>query len=177
MRVTPNTYASLGTGVTAAGALSTAVGSYHAARTNKRNAELQALASEESARLAEWEAKDAVRRGERVEDASRLKFGRVRSAQNAALASSGFDLGAGSALDLLDDTEIASDIEAANIRENTGREANAAQNQARQFRNQARFQRAGAAGISPNAAAAQSLITGAGQVASSWYSYNQRTRG
>jgi len=175
MGMTAGTVATIGTGATAAGAASSAAGAYYGAKSTRRNAQISALASDENARLAEWEAKDALRRGERVEDSSRQKFGQLKGTQRAALASSGFEIAEGSALNILDDTDYASELEALNIRENTGREVNASQNQARQYRNQARFQRAGAAGVSPGGALTQSLITGAGQVASGWYAYNQRT--
>lgn len=165
-----------------------------------------ALVAENNAELAGWQARDALRQGEKdVGDiqfdrataltASRNEAASVKSRQKVGLAANGVDVGSGSAVDVLTSTDYVGELNAnaindtaarnvATVRDNaiknawgyqvqsTGYQDQAATSRADSalYRSDANRIRSGAKGISPNSAAAVSLIGSAGQVASSWYS-------
>lgn len=95
--------------------------------------------------------------------------------QKAGLAANGVDVGSGSAVNLLSDTKAAGELDQLTIQNNAAREAQGYLNQGIGYANQAQIdQAAGQAALQGGALKADSaLVTGAGQVASSWYKYTQ----
>lgn len=156
------------------------VGSAGAARLQAQNQQFQARmagrAAEQNAKLAEWQAQDAERRGgvaaRNRATATQVQLGRQRS----AIAGSGIRTDSGTALAILDDTRIAGDIDVATIRDNAAREAAGARIAGASATAQGRMMEAGAEAISPNRAAINTILGSAGTVADRWYRYN-RTSG
>lgn len=133
-----------------------AYGQYQQSRAAQKSAEYNAAVSE----LA---AQDAERRG--AEEAMRIgREGReLRGQQRADLAARGLSLESGSALSLLQDTDYLAASDQATARDNAAKEAHT-------LRQQGAGYQAQADSMSPGASAGMSLVSGLGQVASSWYS-------
>lgn len=121
-----------------------------------------------NAQMADVAAQDAVRRGEEEAMAVQRKGAALKSAQRVNLASKGLDLTYGTAADLQDQTDFFTQSDVATTRDNARREA---------WNLRARGQQALAIGKADaqNASmqAAGTLLTGSGQVANKWYSYNK----
>lgn len=144
-----------------------------AARSNavaQQNAlNYQAQVSANNAKIAQWQAQDALQRGARTEQTQRLKTAQLKGAQRASLAARGISLDEGSALNLLQDTDFMGDLDVATIQDNTTKEAWGFENQANNALNDAALMTGRAQATSPNAAMFGTLLTGAGSVADSWY--------
>lgn len=143
----------------AAGAASQTVGSWYSAKSQQSSLALQAD-------LADINAQQALLSGQRETQRARLATAGLKSRQRAAMAANGVDLGSGSALNVLTSTDLLGEIDANTIESNAIQAAWGYRTQASQARSQAKA-------ISPFASAASTLIGGAGQVASSWYSFNK----
>ena len=87
-----------GMAVSAAGAFSSSEGS-------KAAYGAQAQVAENNARVAEWQAQDALRRGGIAASDKGIRTNQLKGSQRAALAANGVDLGVGSALEVLSDTD------------------------------------------------------------------------
>jgi len=131
-----------------------AVGQASAARQVARN----------NAMMAEYAAQDAQRRGENEAESIRRKGASLKSAQRAAFAAKGVDVGYGGAADIQDQTDFFTESDIATTRTNARREA---------WNYRAQGQQALAMGKadSMNAmlAAGGTLLGGAGKVADKWY--------
>lgn len=155
-----------------------------------------------NASIAELGAQSALEAGQQQIAAQTLKAGQLKGAQRAALAANGIDLGEGSAAEVQVSSDIVKQIDTDTLRANAARTAwgYRAQGmeaqlqaglQALNTRTQAKVQginlRTGAgsmeadallksgsaAGLSPVGAGFSSLLSGAGDVADSWYRYSQ----
>lgn len=150
-----------------------AVGAFTGAKTQRTLLNAQADVAEINARMAEAAARSARQAGQRQEQASRLQTRRVKGAQRAALAANGVDIGVGSAAESLATTDIVGEWDANTISANALRTAWGYRMEGVNFRNDANARRAGASAISPGMAGVTSLLGGAGQVAASWYRFQQ----
>lgn len=182
--------------------LNDAVASDRSAVTANNNA----LVAENNAELASWQARDAIRTGEKqvadqvtarrqALDSVNTEAATVKSRQKVGLAANGVDVTDGSAADVLTSTDYIGALNAQNVNDAADRnidtirdnavknawgyttqgvgykdQAATARADAQLYKYDAARQRAGASGISPNSAAAVSLLGSAGQVAASWYS-------
>jgi hypothetical protein len=97
--------------------------SYQQGQSQKKQYAYQAAVAENNAKVAEWNAQDAIERGEIAEKQHRLKVSQVQGKQRSALASGGVEVDAGSALDVLEDTAYFGEMDALTIRSNSQREA------------------------------------------------------
>ncbi len=158
-----------------------------------------------NASIAELGAQSALDQGQSEIAAATLKAGQLKSSQRAALAANGVDLNQGSAAEVQQSGDIMKDVDVATLKANAVRSAwgyraqgmsdqlaaktsalntraNAEMNAlnlktgALSTSANANMQAASAAGISPLGSAASSLMTGAGQVASTWYSLSKKTK-
>lgn len=122
-------------------------------------------AAKYNAKMNEYAAQDASRRGEEEAAAIQRKASSLKSSQRVSLASRGLDIGYGTAQDLQDETDFFGQMDAATAR------SNAAQ-QAWNYRAQGKFARAqgSAAAYQANLGAAGTLLTTAGQLAGKWRS-------
>ena len=150
------------------GSILSAGGAYSSAKGAKAGYKAQAAIARNNAKYLEWEAEDALARGARAEQGVRLRTAGVKSDQRAAFAARGLDMGYGSALDILTDTDYMGDVDAKTERNNAAREAWGKRQQARGALNDAALLASQAKAISPTRAAFTSLLTNAKPVADSW---------
>lgn len=151
------------------GALLSGFGAYSKSSSDRAALNYEAQVKENAAQVDDWRAADAVRRGTLTEANARLKAGQVAGTQTANLAARGLDLGKGSAYNILSDTKYMSDVDAATIRDNTAKEAWALRTSAGTERGNADALHKRAGMENPLFAFSNSLLTGAGAVAKSWY--------
>lgn len=175
--ISAGTLASIGTGLQVAGVVNGVMGASRQAEGTQQAYNYQAQVNANNAKIAEWQAQDALARGSKAEQAQRLKTAQLRSSQRAGFAARGVALDEGSALNILQDTEYMGELDALTIRDNTAKEAWALRNQAAGYSSDASMLQSRANTISPSSAAFDTLLTGAGQVASSWYNYKTRSTG
>lgn len=157
----------------AGGTATSAVGSYYAAKGQRTALKLQARIAEVNAKIAEGQARDALQRGERQEQATRMGAAQLRSTQRATMGASGIDLGSETAAAVLTSTDYLTEVETNQIKANALREAWGFRMDAGQSRSEASMARATRKGISPLGDAASTLITGAAQVAGSYAAFKQ----
>jgi len=155
------------------GALTSGIGSYFSAATQKSNLNAQAAIAEVNARMAERSAQTAHMRGHQQVAAHTLKTGQLQGRQRAAQAANGVDLGAGSAAEVRASTKILSDIDKHQIEANAIYEAWGIRAQKVNYENQALMARAQAKSIKPGMALAGSLLGSAGSVMGSWMNYGK----
>ena len=162
-------------GMQVAGAVGQANAARQQSKANQAAYNSQAAVSRNNAMIAEWQAQDALQRGARSEQQQRLKTASIKGSQRARLAANGVALDEGSALNILDDTDYMGEQDALTIRDNANKEAWGHRNQSSGYASDASLLSNRASAENPNGAAFSSLLTGAGQVASSWYSRKQTT--
>jgi hypothetical protein len=154
----------------AGGAAMQTVGAYYGAAGEKISLELQSKLDEINAKMADTRARDTYAKGEREYGISRLKTGALKSGQRVALADAGFDLGYGTAADILTSTDVVGEIDATTILANTAREAWGHRMDAVGLRSSAAVNRSAAKSINPTLSAVATLLTAGGQVAGQYYS-------
>ena len=164
---------SLFLGAQAFGVWGQALGAYMGARSQKQSLQFQADIAEINAKAYERSAQGELLAGQREEQKSRLATANLKGTQTARLAASGVDIGEGSAARTLASTDIFGDIDANTIAANAVRSAWGYRMQGTNARNDALMKRASAGAINPLLAAGTTALTGAAQVAGSWYSLNK----
>ena len=157
----------------AAGTASSTVGSYYSAKSQQTQLSLQADIAEANAAIAEVGAQSELARGQREEQNVRMRTAQLKGSQRAALAANGVDVGEGSALNILDSTDYMGEVDANTVRANAIRSAWGYRTQGMNQQVDAVARRGTAAGISPGMASATSLLGGATDVASTWYTLNK----
>jgi hypothetical protein len=132
-------------------------------------ANYNAKVADNNAQTAEYQAQDALRRGDQEAHAIRRDADRLKGTQRATMAARGVDLASGTAAELQDQTDFFSLTDQSTARHNAAKDAWSIRVGATNYRNEATMQRATAKSISPGFAAAGSLLTSGSQVASRWY--------
>lgn len=120
-----------------------------------------------NAKMADLQAEDALRRGEREAAELQRRVASTKSAQRVSLAAKGLDLTYGTAADLQDQTDFFGASDVATTRMNARKEAFARRGQSANFQAEALSQR-------PWLSAGSTLLAGGGQVADKWYTYRGR---
>jgi hypothetical protein len=159
------------------GALTSSIGSYYGAATQKAMLSGQAGVADINARIAELGAQSALMQGQRQIGSLTLKAGQLKGRQRAALAANGVDLGVGSAAELQASADTMKEIDKTTLELNAILNAWGYRNQAINFQNEALVRRATARAISPFGSAMTSLLGSAGQVAGSWYALSKNVSG
>lgn len=159
----------------AAGTAASTIGSYYGAKSQQISARGAAAIADINAGQSELAAQQELARGSAQVASVTLRAGQVKSAQRAALAANGVDLGVGSAAEALTSTDIQKEEDINTITANAVRAAWGQRMQATNFTNEALTKRAGADSISPGMAGFTSLLGGATQVASSWYKFKKES--
>lgn len=162
-------FGTIGLGLGISSALSSAFGSYYGAKAQKAQLQAQATINELNAKLAEQSAQYEFQRAEKKEQASRLQTAMTKSSQRVAMAANGMDLGSASAVELLTSTDVLGEMDAQQIQKDAIYSAWGYRTQSTSYLSTALMNRAGASGISPYTSAANSLLSGAGNVAQTWY--------
>lgn len=129
---------------------------YQQSRTTKKVAE-------NNAKIAEFSARDAERRGERDAMRARREGEALKARQRTIMAARGLDLGEGTAQDIQDQTDFFTLVDQATARDNARKEAWGKRMYGAGYSMQA-------AGESPLRSGALSFMnSGGGKVAAKWY--------
>lgn len=152
-----------------AGAAMSAVSAVQGSQANKQAYGAQAQVASNNAQVAGWQAEDALRRGARAASNSRIQTKQLKGAQIARMAANGIDVGEGSALNILTDTDQFGEIDANTITDNAAREAWAIRQQAAGYATEASLLQNRSDSERPWMSGATSLLTSAGKVAGNWY--------
>lgn len=164
-----------GTALTIAGAISSAAGSYYAARSaqTQQKAQASALAhnaaiSEINRSVAEFQAQTILLAGQKKAGQSRMQYGQIRGASKASMAARGLSLGVGSSAEVIASIDLADEIDSLTINANAVSAAEEMRMQAVNLQNQASLQRVSAVNlnasantISPFQSTVSSLLTSA----------------
>lgn len=151
------------------------VGAFFGAQIQKDSLRYQAQIADINARIADGNARNAVSAGITEESRVKLQGALAKGEQIARIASSGIDIaGSPTALARLTTTDVLTSVDANQVRMNATRAAWGHRFEASDERAKAGALRASASSISPVMAGVTSLIEGAGQVASSWYSLSKQ---
>ena len=153
----------------AVGALSSANAAKDASQATKDSYDHNAGVEANKARVLDYQAKDAVRRGQTQQTSQQLKTAQIKGAQRARFAAAGVDVNEGSAFNVLMDTEYFGKLDEMTIADNAEKEAWALRESARTGYSNADFLRRRAAAENPEKAYQSSMLGSAGTVASSWY--------
>jgi len=161
-----------------AGLAFSAFSSFQQAQGQKEAANYQAAVARNNAQVSQWQAQDAIRRGEEEESRQRLRTAQLKGTQRVGLAASGVDISEGSAANIQADTDWMGEQDALTIRDNANRESWGYSNQGRQLESDSQAYKAKAKSINPAAAAFGTLAAGSGtlinagqMVADKWFSY------
>ena len=165
--------ANLSLGMQTAGAVSGAIGGFYSAKMTKNQLAFEADMSRINARIAELGARTAMEGGQKQIAALTMQAGQLKSRQRASMAANGIDLGEGNAAEIQASTELMKELDKQTLESNAVRSAWGYRTEAANLQSSAMMKEGSAAGISPAMAGASSLLTGASQVASSWYQYNK----
>lgn len=150
------------------------VGSVFSASNEKAALRSQARMMEINAKIVDSTARNAIRVGTIEESRVKLATAQAKSQQRTQMASSGIDMaGSPTALARLTGTDVIGEVDANMVRSNALRAAWGQRFEAGNLRRQATSMNASADSISPFLAGFTSLVSGAGQVASSWYSLDK----
>lgn len=163
----------LGMGMQIFGIVSGAIGSFYSAKSSISSMNFQADMAEINSRIAEKGAQSVLLQGQQQVGALTLKAGRIKSSQRVAMAANGIDLGVGNAAEVQASTDIMKEIDKNTIEANAVRSAWGYRTQASNMQNDALMKRSTADSVSPIGAGVSSLMSSAGQVATSWYRMNK----
>lgn len=147
-----------------------AYGAFQQAGAQKAQMQYSAAVADNNAKIAGWQANDALRRGEEEAQRVRREASQIKGTQRARMAAAGLDLTVGTAQELQDQTDFFSEADAATARTNATNEAWAIRQKGNQYSSDANMSRASARQVSPGLAATTSLISGGARVADRWYS-------
>ncbi len=150
------------------GMAASAYGAHQQAEAQQDMANYNARVADNNATMAEYEAKDATRRGDEEVAAIRRNADMLKGSQRASMSARGLDLAEGTAAELQDQTDFFAQVDMATAKNNAAREAWGFRSKGLSYASEASMQRATARNISPGMAAGTSLLTSAGSVASKW---------
>lgn len=165
--------ANVGLGLQAFGAGASAFGSYNTATAQKSVLNYESSVATNNATLANYQANVAQQVGDQQLNNSELRTAQLFGAQRATMAANGVDLGSGSANEVLASTKYMGERDALTIQNNTANQVWGYKTQGQNYTSEAAADTATANAINPRYAAAASLLSGAGTVASNWYRSKQ----
>lgn len=149
------------------------VGAFTAAQGQQASLRSQARIAEINASIADASARQELMASERQQTSIKLRGAQTKASQISAYAANGIDVGVGTPVNVATSNDYVTEVDANTARANGILAAWGQRMQATGLRNQARSARATANGISPFLAGFSTLVTGAGQVAQSWYGLNR----
>lgn len=139
------------------------------AEATKRGLEFNAAVERNNALVREYQARDAIGRGQRTAAGVGAAAGRLAGRQRATLAGRGLSLAEGSPLAILTDTLQMGRIDMNTATDNAAREAWGFRVEGANAGARAGMYDAQAGAIDPNRVLRSSRLTGAAGVAESWY--------
>ncbi len=148
-----------------------AYSSYQQSQAQQASYEYQAAVARNNAITAEWQAQDAIKRGEIAEEQQRRRTAMLKGTQTARLAANGLDISEGSALQILSDTDWMGEQDALTVRDNAAREAWGFRQQGQNYQSNSELMGMRADAENPLLAGSTSLLTNpaTGVVAQKWY--------
>jgi multidrug efflux pump subunit AcrA (membrane-fusion protein) len=154
-----------------AGMVMSAMSSYQQSKAQQASMDYQAEVAHNNAISAEYQAQDAIKRGEVAEADQRRRTAMMKGSQTARLAANGLDISEGSALNILSDTDWMGEQDALTVRDNASREAWAYRQQGANSQSNSNMLSASADAQNPLFSGATSIMTNPalGTVASKWY--------
>ena len=123
---------------------------------------MQKKVASANAKVADYQAQDAIRRGDEEANKIHRQTMGLQSAQRAGFAGHGVDVNSGTAANIQDQTDFFGQWDANTARGNAAKEAYALKSQAANYR-------AEASSINPLMSAGGSLLTNSSSVAGTWY--------
>lgn len=185
-----NGYASAGLALSIGGAVTSAIGSYYAAESQKMQLKSQASAADFASRMAEMNARRAELDAQNILAAGQKEIAmrtqqmtQAQATVTASTAGRGIVGGVGSAAEVQQSMELAKKVDTLTIRSNTLRQAQAARTAAVNERNQALLGRvsaqnlrASAGTIKPWVGASGQLMGASGQLLTSYGRYYTPSR-
>ncbi len=160
-------------GTAIAGTVMTTYGSYTQSQAAKSQSEYQAAVAENNRTIAEWQADDALERGNIAARQAALKRGRAEADVLLAQVGQGFDPSVGSNLGLMDDVTTAGKLDELNITRNAELQAHDARVRAMGFDASAGLYQSRADAQNPLLEGATAFAEGASNVAGMWYKHDQ----
>lgn len=157
----------------AIGAGVSAYGQWRQAQSQKAMYEAEAKIAKNNQKIANAQAEDAVKRGGEADIELRRRYAQTRGQQVAKLASNGVALDEGSALSVLQDTDMFEQIDSQRTRDNAQREAWGFRTQGQNYGANAAMSRTAAGNVSGSApyAVGGTLLSGAGEVSDKWLKF------
>jgi len=107
--------------LSAIGGVNSAFGSFFGASSQRDNLRFQARMDAINSGMAGLQAKDAMRQGERQQQAIKARGNQVKSSQRVAMAANGLDLGSNLAENLQDSTDAIPEMHATTATANATR--------------------------------------------------------
>jgi hypothetical protein len=153
----------------AAMAAGSAYSSYQQAEAQKEAADYQAQVNANNAKVADWQANDALERGNQAVEDHMRKVAALKGTQTASMAARGLDLSAGTPLNILSDTDYFGQIDANTIKANAAREAWGYKVQGNNASANQTLLSWQSSNISPSRSAGLSLLGSATSAAGSYY--------
>lgn len=151
------------------GAIGQGFGTYFASRAQKSQLEFQSHMADINARMAENTAQSILQAGGREASNLSLRAGKVLGSQKASFGARGIQGGVGSAAEEIATTNLMKETDMLTINANAVRQASAERMRSTNYKNQSLLSGTSADSISPFGAGASSFLSGASQVAPSWY--------
>lgn len=167
--------ASAGTALQGFGAGFSAIGAYTQAKNQQASLTAQAQTEANNATLDQWQADDAIARGNTAVDQAQLQYAQTKGATRTALAANGVDLSVGSAANTINDVDYAAAVDVATIKNNAAREAWGYTMQAKQATQRSALASSASDQTSPWLSAGTSLLTSATRASSMWYRNSKAT--
>lgn len=161
----------VGSLVSAAGSAAAGVaGSLQQGQARQAAFQYQVQVAENNRKYAEWQAQDAIARGQATEQAQRMKTNALQGQQIAAAAAAGIDVNSGTPAELRSDTQLLGELDAATIRNNAAREAYGYRVRATGFQSEAEVATAAAKRSATEAwmGATASMVGGAASISDKW---------
>lgn len=155
------------------GTILSTVGAYNQASATRSAYQYQAQVDANNAQIAQWQASDAIQRGQTEEQNVRLKTAGLISSQRAQMAANGVDLSEGSPIDILATSKFMGERDALQVKDNALRSAWGYTVQANNQTASSEFNKYAASNVSPITSAGSSLLSGATSVADKWYQYSK----
>lgn len=147
------------------------MGAYRQAQAEKAATEYKAKIAANNAKLLEMRSQDAIATGQQQVAQQQLKTRQLRDAQIASAAARGVDIGEGSPLRTISDTEFMGSIDALTIGDNVKKEVVALRNEAANATANASLFTTTAKNINPLKSALGTALTTGAAVADRWVKY------
>jgi hypothetical protein len=171
--VANTTWSALSTAAQIGGVGMQAFSAMNAADANSKYAEYQSAVDRNNATYAEWQAQDAIERGNTAAEDKTRQAAALKATQMNTMAAHGLDLSEGTPLNIMTDTDLMMQQDVATIKNNAQREAWASRVKGSNSTANANLMMSKAQNENPWLAGAGTLMSGLGSVADRWYTYNK----